>query len=101
MANEKNVYVMGYLAGNWPNLNDKTPALMINPEASPLDMLAWCWGEVASMQSALDALAAAQAPIEPGELSGIFLHRMAPLERVLSEAISALIALQGAKVGGV
>ena len=91
MTTEKHVNVMGYLANNWPNLNEISPALIINPDASPLDLLAWCWGEVASLNASLDALAAASVPVEPGELSGIFLHRIKPLERVMHEAVSSLI----------
>ena len=95
MTANKHVNVMGYLTHNWPGLNDEVPALIINPEATPLDMLAWCWGEVASLQAALNVLAASHEPVEPGELSGIFLHRVAPLERVLDQAITNLLRQQG------
>lgn len=91
MTAKKHANVMGYLAGNWPSLNDAAPALIINPEATPLDMLAWCWGEIASMHAALNVLVSLGDPIEAGELSGIFLHRIAPVEVVLSEAIDALV----------
>lgn len=99
MDAKKPVEVMGYLAGNWTSLNNKTPALILNPDASPLDLLAWCWGEIASMNASLDSLASAEAHIEPAELSGIFLHRMAPLQSVMHEAVSFLIAEKALKKG--
>ena len=100
MTANKHVNVMGYLANNFHGINEAVPALIINPEATPLDMLAWCWGEIVSMQSSLDSLASASAPLEPGELSAIFLHRIAPLERVMHEAVCALIQQQKSTTGG-
>ena len=44
MTTKKHVNVMGYLASNFVNINEKVPALIINPEATPLDLLGWCWG---------------------------------------------------------
>lgn len=99
MTTEKHANVMGYLSRNWPGLNDAVPALIINPEATPVDLLAWCWGEVASMQAALNTLVSLGEPIVAGELSALFLHRIAPIEVVLSEAIDAL-ANAGQKAGG-
>ena len=100
MSTNKHVNVMGYLANNFGSINESVPALIINPEATPLDLLGWCWGEIASMQAALDALASAGVPIEPGELSGIFLHRIAPLERVMHEAVDALMTQHKSMKGG-
>lgn len=100
MNAKKHVNVMGYLANNFSGINEIVPALIINPEATPLDMLAWCWGEIVSMQASLDSLTSASAPLDPGELSGIFLHRMAPLERVMHEAVCALVEQQKSTTGG-
>lgn len=91
-ANAKPVSVMGYLAGNWLGINEEHPALIVNPEASPQDLLAWCWGEVASLESVTQTLSAAGANVSHGELSAIFLHRLTPLAKVLETAIDALDA---------
>ena len=92
MDAKKPVDLMGWLAGNWGSLNKKTPALIVNPEASPLDLLAWCWGEVASLNASSDSIADAESAIEPRVLSAIFLHRLPPLQCVLEEAVTLLLA---------
>lgn len=91
-ANAKPINVLGHLAENWPDVNGERPALIVNPEACPLDLLAWCWGEVASLESAVQALTSAGSSVGPGELSAIFLHRLTPLANVLGAAIDALQA---------
>lgn len=82
----------GYLAQNWMELNVKTPAIIANPEASPLDVLSWCWGEVESLYQVTDAFAAAGADIDSNVLGAVYLHRLAPLSPLMRDAIQALVS---------
>lgn len=91
-ANAKPINVLGYLAGNWPGINEENPALIVNPQASPLDLLAWCWGEAMSLEASALALTAFGAEIKSGELAAIFQHRLSPLANVLGAAVDALSA---------
>ena len=97
---EKQISVNGFLGRNWPDVNDGTPAVIVNPAAQPLDLLAWCLGEVNSLQAVLDALASSETPIEPSELSGIFLHRIEPLGKVLYAAVTVLVEQKRSTSGG-
>jgi hypothetical protein len=80
--------IVGYLANNW--CTDR-PALMLNPEASPGELLAWCWGEVMSVLASADALATCADSISAGDVSAIFLHRLRPIEQVLDYATNAVV----------
>ena len=42
---------MGHLAENFIGLQDNAPAVILNPDAHPLAVLAWCWGEVESLSA--------------------------------------------------
>lgn len=85
---------MGYLADNWLGANEEEPALVINPEASPLDLLAWAGGELHSIEAAGDALAriaSGDSQISIAEFTAIFLHRIVPIARVLDVALTELV----------
>ena len=82
--------VMGYLADNWNDLNKQTPAVVVNPEARPLDLLAWCWGELMSMQASVDVMISSNDDIKKGDFSALFLHRIEPLVVVFERAIDQL-----------
>lgn len=91
---------MGYLAQNWLGTNDKTPALIVNPEASPLDMLAWIGGELFSLEAAGHALgdmASGDSTIDVDQFTAIFMHRLEPVARVLDLALCELIAQRKAQ----
>jgi hypothetical protein len=100
-TNRKHVDAMGYLASNWGN---ETPALILNPKATPLDMLAWCWAEIESLRSTALALSSSSYPLDPGELSAILLHRVGPLANVMDAAMNELMgvhcATKAKKIGG-
>lgn len=81
---------IGNLAKNWPSLNTETPAIIVNPAASPLDVLAWCWGEVKSLRMAAEALSGSHESIDSDVVYAVFLHRLAPLSDVMCDAIQAL-----------
>ncbi|MDP3797411.1 MAG: hypothetical protein Q8R06_09710 [Polaromonas sp.] len=90
-AKREAVDVMGYLARNWLEQNKDNPALILNPKATPLDMLAWAWGEITSLEATLLALTAGQHEITTGDLSAIIQHRLCPLSNVMDFAIHALL----------
>ena len=86
---------MGYLAGNWLGANEETPALVVNPQASAVDLMAWVCGELRSLEAAayaLTAVSARDSSIEVRHFEAMFVHRIAPMERVLELALCQLIA---------
>ena len=83
--------VMGYLANNWVGLNERTPAVVLNPEARPLDVMAWCWAELESIRAAANALVTAGGDINNGEFSALILYRIEPLAGVFEEVVSQLL----------
>lgn len=87
----KLIPVMGYLANNWPGLNSHTPAVVMNPQAQPLDLLAWCWGEFLSVQSAANVLLGTSNEIRNGDFSALIVHRLDALSEVFEIAVSRLI----------
>lgn len=95
----ESVNPMGYLADNWIGAN-KTPALIVNPKASPIDLLAWIGGELNSLDAAARALADMAcgdgASLDFGQFEAVFLHRIAPVARVLDLALCELIAQRNA-----
>lgn len=82
--------VHGYLAGNWLGCNDATPAVILNPDAQPLDLLAWCWGELESLNAAGAALAAGGASSCGDAFEPVFLHRLPSVRNVLEHVINRL-----------
>ncbi|WP_395055725.1 hypothetical protein [Polaromonas sp.] len=97
----KPVHVMGYLASNWVGANDKNPTLILNPEATPLDMLAWCWAEIVALQATMNAISGRQFEIEPSDLEAIFQHRITPLASVMRVAVDELMAARDSDAEGV
>ena len=79
--------VLGYLAQNWTELNEHTPAVIVNPAARPLDLMAWCWGELMALQAAADALASDADDINKGDFSALIVHRLDPLVNVFELAM--------------
>ena len=86
----KQTPVMGYLAENFQGLNEKTPAVIVNPEARPLDLMAWCWAELQSMQAAADVMVCRHDDIKKGDISALILNRLAPLSLVFEKAMNQL-----------
>ena len=82
--------VIGYLAENWPGLNENTPAVIVNPDASPLDQLAWCWGEAASLSRASSLAVAAGEVFDTADFADIFYMRLPALADMLEHAIRRL-----------
>lgn len=85
--------VIGYLADNWSGYNADTAALIVNPNAGSLDLLAWCCGEVRSLQAAAQALSAA-GELELGDFLAVFLHRLDPLHNVMTLTMDRMHAAQ-------
>ncbi|MEO6319432.1 MAG: hypothetical protein ABIR56_02055 [Polaromonas sp.] len=90
--------VMGHMAKNWVEFNEETPAVVLNPQAGPLDLMAWVWGELQSVHAAAYTLADARNGIEKGAFNALILHRIDPLLMVFEAAFDQL-ALD-AKKGG-
>lgn len=84
-----NAPATGYLSRNWGALNSEAPAIVINPAASPLDLLAWCWGEVESLHQV--AKVCDETGMDGEALGAVFLHRLAPLSAVFCDAIQAMV----------
>ena len=87
---------MGRLSENFMGLQDNAPAVILNPDAHPLAVLAWCWGEVESLSEAAGVYASAEAGRDGVADSGnafnaIFTHRLQHLPRVMGLAIHALM----------
>jgi hypothetical protein len=94
MKNDKNTpaAVIGYLAQNWTELNEHTPAVILNPEARPLDLMAWCWGELMALQAAADVLVDCTDEINKCNFSALIVHRLDPLVNVFELAMQQLRA---------
>ena len=89
----------GHLADNWPSLTENAPAVVVNPSASPLAVLAWCWGEVESLSQICHALAQSRDAIDSAAFTAGVLHRLAPVSGPMSDAISALVRSDAQPVG--
>ena len=81
--------VTSYLALNWVSSYDRPRALMVNPDAHYLELLAWCWGEVQSLLASADTCIAGASEMGTGDLSAIFVSRLGPLSEVMTLAIDA------------
>jgi predicted DNA-binding transcriptional regulator AlpA len=81
--------VRGHLAQNWLGF-DRLPFL-VKPEARPGDLFAWCWGKVVALVAVDDvAVDAENQDISAADFLAIFVHRLRPLEAVLSHAVGTL-----------
>lgn len=85
---------IGHLAKNWPSLNASEPAIIVNPAASPLDVLAWCWGEVESLRAAVDVMGESGTCVNGDAIADVLLHRLAPLSAVMCDAIQVMVREQ-------
>ena len=85
------VPVLGHLAKNWTEFNNDNPAVVLNPKAVPLDLMAWCWGELLSLNSAVDTLQGSSDDLNKGDFCALIVHRMDPLLGVFERALDKLI----------
>ena len=81
--------VTSYLALNWASSYERPRALMVNPDAHHLELLAWCWGEVQSLLASADTCIAGASEMGTGDLSAIFVSRLGPLSEVMTLALNA------------
>lgn len=105
MTNNTPVSATGWIAENWPAfVTEGRPPVIVNPEASTGALLAWCFGEVRSLNAAALAVSATlDESLSADEVMLIFAHRLGPLETVMREAVSQLASAQsstGAKAAG-
>ena len=82
--------VIGYLAENWTAYNQENPAVIVNPKASPMDQLAWCWGEATSLAATSSALASGNADVDATDFAAMFHTRLPALAAMLEHAINGL-----------
>jgi hypothetical protein len=81
---------IGYLAETWST--DAREALIVNPEARPLDLFTWCWSELQSVRAAVSVMHAARGDIEKDDMAALLFHRIELLSSVMSLAIERLMA---------
>ena len=81
---------VGFLAQNFGELQDNAPGVIVNPDAHPIAVLAWCWGEVESLAAAALVFDAAGPEVDSGAFGSVFVHRLVPLSAVMARAVEAL-----------
>jgi hypothetical protein len=86
--------VTGYLADTWSAQTRE--ALIINPDARPVDLLAWCWGELESLRAAVSTLHAARGELNKDDFSALVFHRIEPMGAVLGLAIERMLVSEPA-----
>ncbi len=82
---------VGFLAQNFGGLQDNAPGVIVNPDAHPLAVLAWCWGEIESLSAAALVFDAAGSDVDSGAFGSVFVHRLVPLSAVMGQAVAALV----------
>lgn len=82
--------VAGYLAGNWSGQSDGSIAVIVNPGATALQLMAWCWGELMSVAAASAALAESTTTLDIDHHNRIYMHRLPPVVDVMERAILML-----------
>ena len=88
-AQQEQPNVTSYLASNWFAGFERPPAVILNPQAHYLELLAWCWSEVQSLLASADVCIIGGQSLSTGDLSAIFLSRLEPLDKVMTVAITA------------
>ena len=78
--------VMSHMADNWPQSWERPGALILNPDAHHLELLAWCWSEVRSLLATGDACNASSISLI--DLEAMFFARLGPVVKVMNIAIS-------------
>lgn len=90
-----NEHPMGYLAMDLITCAEERPAIVVNAKATPIDLLAWCRGELRSLEATGSALAAVSAPgaeMDFDDFEAMFIHRLTPILRMLDVALNELVA---------
>ncbi|MGB4927543.1 MAG: hypothetical protein WBP25_13770 [Giesbergeria sp.] len=86
---------MGYLAMDLISCTDDRPAIVVNTDARPIDLLAWCRGELRSLEATGTALAAVSAPdaqMDFDDFEAMFIHRLSPILRMVDVVLNELVA---------
>jgi hypothetical protein len=91
MSTPRPTKVTGYLAETWSP--DTREALIVNPEARPVDLLAWCWGELESIRAGVSTLHAARGELNRDDFSALVFHRIEPMAAVLGLVIERLLGV--------
>jgi hypothetical protein len=85
--------VTGYLAETWSD--EAIDALIVNPQARAVDLLAWCCGELQSMRAAVSFIHSSRGDIDRDDFSALMFHRMEPMAAVMSLVMTQLLAEAG------
>ena len=88
------VDVTGYLAKNYGWLHaPERPAIIINPEARPNELLAWCVGEVRALEMIV-RLNFENPDEQLSEFSALLYHRLEPLANAVEAALEGFETLE-------
>jgi hypothetical protein len=88
------VDVTGYLVKNHAyRLDPERPAIIINPEASPNELLAWCVGEVLALEMSV-RLNFENPNEQLSEFSALLYHRLEPLANAIEAAAEGFYELE-------
>ena len=88
------VSVEGWAGDNYCSADPDRPAVIINPEADPLQLLYWTYGQFKQLTNLVHALTVmdAEVAVEPKELAGVICHFSEQGMTVLNAAIGKLHA---------
>jgi hypothetical protein len=95
MKTTVSVSASGPMAKFWTK-HSSPPAVIVNREASPVDLLSWCMAELTALRSIVNELTVREVDIEPNKLFEMVGHHLDPLPDVLEKAIDGLSAKGGA-----
>lgn len=85
--------VTGYLHENFGHCSGE-PAVIVNPKAPASSIAAWCWGEIMSLLASAEAMTLGTEPVTTGDIAAVFLHRLRPMDGVLSQLTAEVRAYE-------
>lgn len=84
--------VSGFLAQDWAAACGYTPAIVVNPEARPEDLLAWCCAEVGTIRLLADGAALSNGKIDHEPFVMEVLSRIEPAHELMRHALEKLVS---------
>lgn len=97
----KAIPMAGHLAENWAGLGNDSqqPPVVLNPEATDTDLMAWLWGEVESLLTTVQMLTEGNVDLEAQHLNAIVAHRLEPMATALEFALTRGVSSRNASTG--
>lgn len=83
------VSAAGWRSENWSHLM-KQPAVIVNPEASLLEVLTWCHGEVRGIEDLVTGLVGTE-DLKAGGLIELLYDRLEPVSTVMEGVIDRMV----------